>query len=421
VTTVDQRPVPNAAGAERATLSVMMQSITAVRDARSMLTAADFYTPAHAVIFAVCCDLADAGTHVDPVVLLAELTRRGDLGRIGGANYLHQLYALPVTATNVAHYAAQIRDTARRRRLIMIGQRLAQIGEDGTDLDDTLTVAARESLALDLLIDETVDGPVDGLTSWDEFLNQPDRVEDWIVPGLLERQDVVMVLATPGGGKSWLSRQVALCVAAGVHPFHADTRIQPQRTLLIDLENPPQMVRRQSRGLATSLARLGVWDPDLAHIWAQPGGMNIRKHADAQLLERVIAETRPALVTIGSLYNVFERGRDDWDTAAEEAKAVFNRLRGRYRCAFWIEHHMPKGSEHKNPFGSSVWERWPGFGRVIDRKADNVYELAKTFRGDRDIREFPAGLYRGGQLPWSPIWDQDEVDLLVEGGEGRMR
>lgn len=417
----DERPIPHADAAERATLGAMMQSPAAVTAARKDLTAADFWTPANQIIYAACCDLADDGTTIDPIVLLNELTRRGDLARTGGAPYLHTLYALPITVTNIGHYTQQIRDTARRRQLAVIGQRLVQVAEDGTDLDDTLFTAARESLALDLLIDETADGPVEGLSTWDEFLNQPDRLEDWIVPGLLERQDVVMILSKPGSGKSWLSRQVALAVAAGVHPFRPETRIKPQSTLLVDLENPPQMVRRQTHAMAASLTRLGEWNPDLAHLWTQPGGINIRKHADAQLLERVIADTRPALVALGSLYNAFERGRDDWDTAAEETKAVFNRLRARYGCAFWIEHHMPKGAEHKNPFGSSVWERWPGFGRVIDRRGDNVYELSRSFRGDRDVREFPAGLYRGGPLPWSPIWDQDEVDQLADAGEGKYR
>lgn len=413
--------VPTAIPAEQAVLSVMMQSAAGVTEARRMLKVSDFYRSAHELLFALCCDLADAGTKPDPLTVLAELDRRGVTGKVGGAGYLHTLYAVPAVVGNVAYYAQQIRTSARRRQLISAGQRIAQIGEEVTDLDDALTAAARETIALELLVDETAaDGPVDGLFSWDEFLNQPDREEDWIVPGLLERQDVVMVLAKPGAGKSWLSRQMALCVAAGVHPFHADKRIEAQRTLLVDLENPPTMVRRQSRPLATSVARLGDWDPDRAHIWGLPGGLNIRKHADAQLLERVIADTRPALVCLGSLYNAFERGRDDWDTAAEETKAVFNRLRARYRCAFWIEHHMPKGAESKNPFGSSVWERWPGFGRVIDRRGDNVYELAKTFRGDRDVREFPAGLHRGGELPWSPIWDADEVELLASAGEGRV-
>lgn len=417
----DDVEIPRVEGAERAVLAAMLQAPAAVTQARRLLTAADFWTPANEGIFAVCCDLEDAGTVPDPQTVLAELNRRGDAQRCGGAVYLHTVYSLPVTLGNVGHYAMQVRSAARRRQLVQTGRRIAQIGTEVLDWDDALIAAARESISLMMVIDETVDGPVDGLSTWSEFLAQPDRTEDWIVPGLLERQDVVMVLAKPGAGKSWLSRQVALCVAAGVHPFKPDERIEPARTLLVDLENPPSMVRRQSRALASSVARLGEFRPEFAHLWAQPGGINIRKHADAQLLERVVAETQPAIVCLGSLYNAFERGRDDWDTAAEEAKAVFNRLRQRYRCAFWIEHHMPKGADSKNPFGSSVWERWPGFGRVIDRKGENVYAFEKTFRGDRDVREFPPGLERGGQLPWAAIWDADEVELLASAGEGRMR
>lgn len=418
---VDDLEVPRADGAERAVLAAVLQGGRDITAARRLLTASDFYTPANETIYAVCCDLHDAGTVPDPITVLTELDRRGDSTRVGGAVYLHTLFAIPVTAGNVSHYAMQVRATARRRQLVLTGRRIAQIGAEVPDLDDALMAAARESISLTMVLDETVEGPIDGLLTWSEFLAQPDRVEDWIVPGLLERQDVVMVLAKPGAGKSWLSRQVALCVAAGVHPFKPDEQIEPARTLLVDLENPPSMVRRQSRGLASAVAAIGDLRAERAHLWAQPGGINIRKHADAQLLERVIAETQPALVCLGSLYNAFERGRDDWDTAAEETKAVFNRLRARYRCAFWIEHHMPKGSDSKNPFGSSVWERWPGFGRVIDRKGENVYEFAKTFRGDRDVRQFPAGLFRGGPLPWGSIWDPDEVQLLADAGEGRMR
>jgi hypothetical protein len=421
MTEPEVQDVPTAISAEAAVIAAMMQSRSAVARARKIVTAADFYRPAHETIYAVCCDLDDSGTTPDPIAVLTELDRRGVTARVGGANYLHTIYAIPANVDTVATYALAVRSASRRRHLVETGHRIAQIGTDVTDLDDALTAAARESLTLSMIVDETVDGPIDGLTTWGHFLSQPDRTEDWIVPGLLEHQDVVMILAKPGAGKSVLSRQVALTVASGVHPFRPDVRIDPQRTLLVDLENPPSMVRRQTRGLASSCARLGEWDLDRAHLWAQPGGINIRKHADAQLLERVIAETRPSLVALGSLYNAFERGSSDWDTAAEETKAVFNRLRARYGCAFWIEHHMPKGAESKNPFGSSVWERWPGFGRVIDRRGDKVYEFAKTFRGDRDVREFPAGLARGGELPWAAIWDPDEVELLASAGEGRMR
>jgi replicative DNA helicase len=403
------------AEAERSVLSAIIQSPAALREVRALLGAGEFFADQHATIYAACCDLADDGTRVDPVVLLGELERRGVAQKVGGAPFLHTLFAAPAVPSNVAHYAGMVREAAKRRRLTAVGTRLCQIAQDVTDLDDALSLAARESLSLDLLIEETTDGPVEGLASWGEFLGQPDRVADWIIPGLLERQDVVMILSTPGSGKSWLSRQLCLTVAAGVHPFKPAERIEPQRTLLIDLENPPQMVRRQSRPLSSQVARLGSAS-DLGWVWMRPEGLDLRKHADAQLLERVISETQPSLVALGSLYKAFQRGRDDWDTAAEEVRAVFDRMRSRFRCAFWLEHHMPKGSEHRNPFGSSVWERWPGFGRVIERRGENVFELAKTFRGDRDVREFPAGLYRGGELAWSPIWDADELELLASAG-----
>lgn len=412
--------VPRAVSAERAVLGSMMMSRTAIAQVRRLITAADFWPDQHRVLFAVICDLIEAGADVDPVVLLGELERRGDLKRVGGAPYLHTLYGGVATPANAGHYAMQVRAASRRRQLVLTGRRIAQIGTDVVDLDDAMMAAARESVALTMIVDETVDGPIEGLSTWGDFLREPDRPEDWIVPSLIERQDVVMVLSKPGQGKSWLSRQVALAVASGVHPFRPDERIAPQRTLLVDLENPPPMVRRQTHALASACARLGTWDDARSHRWTQPAGIDVRRHADAQLLERVIAETRPALVCLGSLYNVFERHGDDWDMAAEEAKAVFNALRGRYRCAFWIEHHMPKGADSKNPFGSSVWERWPGFGRVLSRRSETVFELERTFRGDRDVREWPAGLSRGGELPWTPIWHAADVDAMAE-AEGKLR
>jgi hypothetical protein len=405
-----------AIGAERAVIGAAMQSALALREARTVVTVSDFWTPANQILFAICCDLADAGTTVDPMVVLAELERRGDATRVGGAPYLHTLYAIPTVAANAAHYAAQVRASARRRALVSVGQRLCQIAADVTDLDDALTAAARESITLDLLIDEKLDGPVQGLSTWDEFLAPPDRPEDWIVPGLLERMNVVMILARGGSGKSWLSRQMCLAISAGVHPFQPKMKIEPQSTLLIDLENTPSMVRRQTRPLASTLARLGDWSPERAHIWASPQGINIRKHSDAQLLERVIAQTMPRFVAIGSLWNLAQRGGDDWDTTAEETIAVLNRMRERYRCAFWIEHHMPKGAENKTPYGASTWERFVEYGRVIDRKGPNVWELESTFRTDRDVREWPAGMFRGGSLPWSPIFDQEELDMRIADG-----
>lgn len=404
--------------AEQAVLAACLQSPAALAEARSVMGGSEFFQPRHTTMFTAMCDLADAGKTVDPMVLLADLQDRGELVKVGGAPYLHTVFSATAVPANVGFYCDRVKVMYRQRRAGNIGETILQVSEDVApdDLQETLAALALE---LTLLVDETdTVRPVEGLSSWGRFMEEAPDPQAWIVPNLIEKQDVVMVLGGPGAGKSWLSRQVALCVAAGVHPFKPSIRIHPRRTLLVDLENPPSAVRRQADGLYVAVEQMGVPVGDRGHIWRFPEGLNIRKHADAMMLERVVAETRPELVCLGSLYNAYQRGRDDWDTAAEEVKAVFNRLRQRYGVALWLEHHMPRGADGKgtgNPFGSTVWERWPGFGRVLERVGENAYWLKQTFRQDRDDnRDFPVGLYRGGQLPWSSIWDFTELEAAAD-------
>jgi replicative DNA helicase len=295
---------------------------------------------------------------------------------------------------------------------------MTQISSDVLDQDDAADQLAKASIEMQLLIeDPIIDKPVVGLDTWADFMAKPPNPADYVIPGLIDRQEAVMVLAAPGVGKSWLSRQVALTVAAGVHPFYPTRRIPAVRTLLIDLENPESTVQRQTADPFMAIQRLGDEVGDNGYIWRYPAGLNIRKRIDAALLERVVEETRPALVCVGSLYNLFQRGRDDWDTAAEETISVLNRLRAKYRCAWWIEHHMPRANEgghRQSPFGSTLWERWPSYGRVISRLGAEYYDFS-IFRGDREAgRDFPVGLKRGGKLPWTAIHDIEEWTLIKE-------
>ena len=52
-----------------------------------------------------------------------------------------------------------------------------------------------------------------------EFLAIVDPPSDWVIPGLLERGDRLIWTGFEGLGKSVVVRQLAVCAAAGVHPF----------------------------------------------------------------------------------------------------------------------------------------------------------------------------------------------------------
>jgi hypothetical protein len=400
--------------AERAVLAACLNIPVAIGTARASLTADSFYAPINQKLFTAMLALDDRSHATDPMSVYGELLATGKL-RDAEAPYLHTLYAYPFLSHTWA--VRRVRSLAQQRERASLAQRIGQIGSEVSDPDDMADALMAELVQLEALIDVKDEDEIPGLYTWDAFLARPRRDTDQVIPGMLDRQEVVMVLAAPGVGKSWLSRQVALNVAGGIHPFITDRKIPRARTLLIDLENPDTTVQTDVAGsyyVAKHHANLETLG-DHGWFWTHTEGLNIRKRPDAVLLERVVADVRPDLICVGSLYNLFQRGSSDWDTSAEETIAILNRIRSRYGCALWIEHHMPTAAEggHKaKPFGSSLWERWPSYGRVLTRIVGDVYEFAPRFRGDRVAgREFPPGLRRGGKLSWSPIWDADEVEL----------
>ena len=410
-------PVPVAVEAERAVIGCSMQSAEALGDAAQLLNASDFYDPAHVTVFGSLLDLAAAGMKPDPMMLFTELKRTGQIERVGGGSYLHTLMQTPATAVNVTHFARAVRHASRARSVLQSHQRLGQaLLEQVNDPDALMTAVAHVSLALELLADEQAfDAPVVGLSTMDEFLAEGDNPLDWIIPGALERQDVMLLLSTEGGGKSYLCRQICAAISAGVNPFRPQVFQVPQRTLLVDLENAPSMLRRESRPLVLQVNNLsGTTQAGKMHIWRRPQGLNLRDRSDALLLERVVAETSPALVGFGSLYKSFRQGTDRWGAAAEDVIAVIDRIRARYNCAFLLEAHMPKGGgsgdRPQTAYGANEWNQWASVGRVIRKVGDNMYEL-NQFRGDRGVRDLPMGLIRGGELPWTSVWDEEELSF----------
>ena len=89
---------PHDMAAEQCVLGGMMLSEDVIGEVTEAMDAADFYLPAHAVIYQVIVDLFGKGEPTDPVVVLAELERRGEASRVGGAPYLHTLVATAPTA-----------------------------------------------------------------------------------------------------------------------------------------------------------------------------------------------------------------------------------------------------------------------------------------------------------------------------------
>ena len=136
------RTPPQDLAAEQSVLGGMLLSKDAIADVVEVLRGHDFYRPAHELVFEAILDLYGRGEPADAVTVSAELQKRGELGRVGGAPYLHTLLQSVPTAANAGYYARILRDTAILRRLIEAGTRIVQLGynADG-DADDIVDAA----------------------------------------------------------------------------------------------------------------------------------------------------------------------------------------------------------------------------------------------------------------------------------------
>jgi replicative DNA helicase len=135
----DRQP-PHNLEAEEAVLGAVLTAGRLLAEVAGVLEEADFYRPAHRAIWRAMLRLADLGQPTDPVTVLGELDHTGELADVGGAPFLHTLIQAVPTVANAAHYAHLVADTARRRRVIDLGIRLAHADAD----PDVLTHLAGE-------------------------------------------------------------------------------------------------------------------------------------------------------------------------------------------------------------------------------------------------------------------------------------
>lgn len=349
-----------------------------------------------------------AKTEISPVAVIDEMTRRGTLGRIGGSAEIFRVTSL---GYGDADYAVKVITRHHRlRRLEQIGVRVTSRAQ----LDDADPFPIAQGV-----IDEA-QAIVDGIESegdittqtLGEFLDRDDPPYDWVIPGLLERGDRLVLTGSEGLGKSVLVRQLAVAAAAGVHPF-THQRIKPQRVLVVDCENGPVKLRRALRGLVHVAKRLGDDPSDRMFLEAIPNGLDLTKPEDEQWLVRTVGAVQPDLFLTGPIYRLHAGNPNDEEHARHVAR-VLDRCRSVANCALVTEAHAGHGYGQQTerpvrPVGSSLWLRWPEFGYGL--RASGTFDPAirnvdfVPWRGDREERDWPKKLAAGGHWPWRAVED----------------
>jgi replicative DNA helicase len=219
----DRQP-PQDLTAEQSVLGGMLLSKDAIADVVEVLRPDDFYRPAHRTIYDTILDLYGRGEPADPVTVSAELERKGELIRLGGAPYMHTLIATVPTAANAAYYAEIVAEKSVLRRLVEAGTRIVQLGYHGADgavVDEVVDRAqaaiyevtdrrsSEDYVALEELLQPTMD-EIDAIASGGISQGVPTGFADLdAATNGLHAGQMVVVAARPGLGKSTLGLDFA--------------------------------------------------------------------------------------------------------------------------------------------------------------------------------------------------------------------
>lgn len=224
------RTPPQDIAAEMSVLGGMLLSKDAIADVVEQIRGNDFYRPAHEAIYDSIIDLYGRGEPADAITVVAELTKRGELQRVGGAPYIHDLMAGVPTAANAGYYARIVRERAVLRRLVEAGTKIVQLGyaTDGGEVDAVVNNAQAEIYAVTerrttedyMPLADIIGGTMDeieaagnrgeGMTGVPTGFSDLDRLTNGLHPG-----QMIVVAARPAMGKSTLAIDFAR--SASIH------------------------------------------------------------------------------------------------------------------------------------------------------------------------------------------------------------
>jgi hypothetical protein len=380
--------------AERIVLGAAMLDPSVIDAVSVRLRSSDFTDIRHGSVFAAITANHATGADTGPVGIAMALNAVGELKRIGGAPVLHDLIAAVPTTANATWYADRVKEAAQVREARADAARLAQVAESG----DLAQIAAERERLIGLWSPATTQSDVSAV-ELEDFLAGEDPDHDWLIPGLLERGDRLIVTGGEGDGKSTLLRQIGVQSAAGIHPFSLEP-IEPLGVLIVDLENSKRQVRRKLRPLRLAASDHYQSKPGL-HMYVRPAGIDLLSADDRRWLLDLALAVRPDVLITGPLYKL-ATGDPTEEATARAVTAWLDRVRVESGTAVVLEAHTPHatngGKRPIRPYGASLWLRWPEFGIHLSREGQ-----IQHWRGPRDERDWPAALQRGGEWPWSPV------------------
>lgn len=352
---IDRTQNTTAEGAVLGSIILDPKTLPAVKDI--LRDAYYFVKPEHRIIYAALNEMADADTGWDLVVLRNILTSRKQLHAIGGVDYMVKLAETVPSAANAAHYANQVHDAYKRRKMTELAKALVAASEDEADVNTHL--AELQGDLSELIAENTETRNGDGLEMITKKIDQSGKMQGreihmpWstinsltfaLQPGM-----VTIICGTPGASKSFAAMEILTsATVAGVRTnyfalehstdFHL-MRALAQHCRIPELTNPNWVANN------TIVAKAAAKDNA---DWLRQMGDHIDTQADgkttyAKLLNWTLQQARSGsrLIIIDPVTAVQHLGSRIWDEDNEFVHKL-KRILVAYQTAAILITHPPK-------------------------------------------------------------------------------
>ena len=351
---------------------------------------------------------------LQPAWINDEATR---LGR-PAPGYVANVLSAGFVGGSVGYYAERLREaSARRYALKVLTQGITRLEHDEAVADEVVSDVQAQLQAMPR-------PSVSDDDTWTlaEIMGLEVRTEDFTIPGLLKKNERLVLTGSEGGGKSVFVYQMLTGAAFGVDTFRLE-RTQPARVLFIDVENNEFQAKANLDKIVPALTEIA---PDVQPEWRslKRRVVDLLATKDRADIIRRVVHYNPDILYMGTAYKLTDVS-DETHRSVRAIQSVVDRIRQEVSCSVIVEHHAGHGHmndrNNMRPEGSSYWLRWPDFGYgmqplvTTDRK--RLMRLG-AWRGDRATdRDFPVAVKQGAVMPWVPVY-QDEWDATYSNTYG---
>ncbi|MER8233516.1 AAA family ATPase [Streptomyces sp. NPDC094049] len=287
---------PNDVESEALVCGAVMHSADAYRICAEVLDRADFYRPAHRLIWDIVGGLVAAGTPPHPVLVRAEIEKQNRLREVDDGNLVIRLGTDYLNPSLVQHFAQEIANKARERRFDEHATTLkAAVGRGASG--DELDAIVADFTQAEQLREATGHGPahlVSTLLDWGTFF-ATDFGSIQLLPGrLMAPGQQITVVGDGKAGKSLFTQEWMWRMATG-QSFLGDKPQDPVRILYLDAENGQEQVQERFLSFGAGPRSMGELQyasfPPVRPLDTAGGGADLVSMVKATSADLVVIDT----------------------------------------------------------------------------------------------------------------------------------